>query len=200
MLDGLSGRIIALEPELLLQVGPLTLRLEVSAQTRASLPALDCEAHLFTELVIREERVELLGFARPEERAVYRLITGVSGVGKRLALAILSALSTEELALCVAAGDEKRLTEVSGVGKKTASRLLLELKGRLDVFLPPAGAGSRRAASATLRPEREEALLALTALGMSRATALRAMEAAGDAPLPVEELIRRALVAAAERS
>lgn len=195
MLDAVTGRLLAAEPELLLAVGPLGLRLEVSARTRAALPPPGAEVTLFTELVVREEKLELLGFARPEERSLYRLLTGVSGIGKRLALAILSALSPAQVARAVAVGDEAPLVAVSGVGRKTASRLLLELKGRLDDFAPtlaeaPAPAGDAR---------REEALRALLGLGMNRPAALRALAEAGEEPQPVEDLIRRALAAASER-
>jgi len=196
MLDALSGRLLAADPELLLAVGPAAFRLEVSARTRAQLPPLGAEIRVFTELVVREEKLELLGFASPEERSVYRLLTAVSGVGKRLALAILSVLSPAELARAVTLGDEKPLVAVTGVGRKTASRLLLELKGRLDAFTPAAG---ELPAVPVGDPLREEALRALLALGMNRPAALRALAGAGETPQPVEDLIRRALAAAGER-
>ncbi len=199
MLDSLTGRVLALDPDLLLQVGPATFRLGISAQTRAALPVSEAEVLVFTELVVREDSMELLGFARPEERVLYRLITGVSGVGKRLALAVLSELSPEDLARCVVSGDEKSLTGVSGIGKKTASRLLLELKGKLDEFLPVGGAQPQPATPGAVTPDREEALLALAALGMNRAAALRALEAVGEEELSVEEMIRMALAAAGDR-
>jgi Holliday junction DNA helicase RuvA len=195
MIDSLSGRVLAREPDLLLAVGPVVLRLEISEQTRARLPAPEGDATLHTVLQIREERVELLGFARPEERSLYRLLTAVSGVGKRLALAVLSELDVESLAQAVAQQDVARLTRVPGVGKKTASRLLLELGAKLDEFLPaePIPVASARGDD----PRREEAIAALTALGMNRAAALKALEQVEevDAPLGVEELIRRALAA-----
>ncbi len=196
MLEALSGRLLAAEPDLLLAVGPAVLRLEISAQTRAQLPSPGADLRVFAELVVREEKLELLGFASAEERSVYRLLTGVAGVGKRVALAILSALSPADLARAVTLGDEKPLIAVTGVGRKLASRLLLELKGRLDAFSPdgrealPVPAGD---------PLREEALRALLALGMNRAAALRALASAGESPQPVEDLIRRALAAAGER-
>jgi len=170
-------------------------RLEISEQTRAALPAPGAEATVLAELVVREDALELLGFARAEERALFRLLTGVSGVGKRLALAILSELSAEDLALAVDRRDEKSLVRVSGVGRKTASRLLLELESRLEEFLPREAMPAPVAAD----PRAEEVLAALMALGMNQAAALRALESveAGDADLGVEELIRRALTAGA---
>lgn len=196
MIESLTGRVLAAAPALLLQVGPVVLRLEVSEQTRAALPDPGAEATVQAELLVREDRLELLGFARAEERALFRLLTGVSGVGKRLALAILSELSVEDLALAVDRRDEKRLVQIGGVGRKTASRLLLELESRLDEFLPREAAA---APAAGMDPRAEEVLAALMALGMSQAAALSALEGVdtGDADLGVEELIRRALAARA---
>jgi len=195
VIESLTGRVLATEPDLVLQVGPVALRLEISEQTRAALPAPGAEATVLAELVVREDALELLGFARAEERALFRLLTGVSGVGKRLALAILSELSAEDLALAVDRRDEKSLVRVSGVGRKTASRLLLELESRLEEFLPREAMPAPVAAD----PRAEEVLAALMALGMNQAAALRALESveAGDADLGVEELIRRALTAGA---
>lgn len=196
MLDSLRGRVLTLVPDLLLAAGPVTFRLEISARTRAALSVGEGETELFVELIVREERMELLGFARAEERELFRLITGVSGVGKRLGLAILSELGVEELAVAVATADVDAFTRVSGVGKKTASRLLLELKGRLDDFQP--AYGSADAPGPPARPGQDEALLALTALGMNRQAAEKALAALGEEPLPVEEMIRRALAAVAK--
>ncbi|MBN2170321.1 MAG: Holliday junction branch migration protein RuvA [Candidatus Krumholzibacteriota bacterium] len=196
MIESLTGRILAAAPDLLLQVGPVVLRLGISEQTRAALPEPGAEATVLAELLVREDALELLGFARAEERALFRLLTGVSGVGKRLALAILSELSVEDLALAVNRRDERRLVRVSGVGRKTASRLLLELESRLEEFLPREAAAAPAAAA---DPRAEEVLAALMALGLNQAAALRALTSVdtGDADLGVEELIRRALAARA---
>ncbi len=194
MIDSIRGRILSTEPELLMQAGPVVLRMEISGRTRVALPQAGGEATVFTELLFREDRLELIGFSRPEERSLYRLLTGISGVGKRVALAVLSELGVEELARVVALGDEKRLTKVSGVGGKTASRLILELAGKLDAFLPPGGTLADQATPPE-DPLLEEALLALTALGMNRQAALRALERKTGEARSVEELIREALAA-----
>jgi Holliday junction DNA helicase RuvA len=195
VIESLHGRILALSPDLLLAVGPVTLRLEISEQTRRGLGRAGEEATVFAEMRLREEQLELIGFARPEERGVFRLLTGVSGVGKRLALAILSELGVADLARVMAQKDEKSLTRISGVGAKTASRLLLELGAKLDEFLPAGDAPPLPAAPAD--PRDEEALLALTALGLSRAGALEALSRIESKDLTVEEIIRRALSAQA---
>ncbi|MCP4548230.1 MAG: Holliday junction branch migration protein RuvA [bacterium] len=193
MIETLHGRISSKTPDLLLQVGPLGMRLEISGQTRSALPDVGVESTVFTELHVREDALNLIGFATREEREVYRVLTSISGVGKRLALAILSELTTADLALAVSRGDEKGLTGISGVGKKTASRLLLELSSRLEAFLPESDYRTESVAAAVADPHREEALLALVALGLQRAVAERALAVIKDEDLDVEELIRRAL-------
>ncbi len=193
MIETLRGRIKARTPDLILQVGPVAFRLEISAQTASALPETGGEASVFTELHVREDALNMLGFASREERDVYRVLVGISGVGKRMALAILSQLSTADLAVAVSRGDEKCLTGISGVGKKTASRLMLELSSKLEHFLPEPVAGEAPVAAPVDNPRREEALLALVALGMQRPGAERALAVIDDDELPVEELIRRAL-------
>ncbi len=190
MIERLLGTVLAKDPDLHLRVGPVTLRLEISDQTRRSLPERGAEAEVFTELIVREDSLGCVGFMTREERRLFVILIGVSGIGKRLALAILSELTVADLARTVSLEDAKRLTAVSGVGAKTASRLLLELSSKLGEFMPSAASG---AAMSISDPSREEALLALVSLGMTRQTALKAItEFEGD-DLPVEEIIRRAL-------
>lgn len=193
MIETLRGRIASKDAALLLQVGPVAFRLEISGQTATTLPDQGADCTVFTELHVREDRLDMLGFATREERAVYRILTGISGVGKRLALAILSELSCADLALVVARGEEKRLTGVSGVGKKTASRLLLELGNRLDEFIPMSVDHPIVAAGREGDPGRDEALLALTALGMSSVAAQAALAGIEGDDLGVEDLIKQAL-------
>jgi Holliday junction DNA helicase RuvA len=195
MIDRLRGTVVEREPDLLLSIGPLTLRLEVSEQTRRALPERGAAAEIFAELIVREDSLGLVGFSSPEERRLFGILLGIAGVGKRLALAILSELSVTELAQVVSLGDEKRLTAVAGVGAKTASRLLLELGSKLDEFLPVVAA-PLAAADFAEDPRREEALLALVTLGLSRQAALKSLAEFGDGDLGVEEMIRRALGAA----
>ncbi|MDP6419361.1 MAG: Holliday junction branch migration protein RuvA, partial [Candidatus Krumholzibacteria bacterium] len=132
-----------------------------------------------------------------DERDLYRILTAISGVGTRLALSILSTLSVEELAGAVRAGDERLLSTVPGVGRKKASRLLLELKDRLESFLP--ADLSATVSSAKGDPRREEVLMALEGLGIPRTEAARLFDTLPrDENLPVEGLIREALKAGAK--
>ena len=152
-----------------------------------NLPATGESATLHTHLVVREDAHVLYGFATLEERAAFRKLIRISGVGARTALSVLSGLSVADLAQAVALQDTARLTKVPGIGKKTAERLLLELKGKLVDTLP-----------AGTRPEGgNDVLNALLGLGYSEKEALAAVKNL-PAGLAVTEGIRAALKALAK--
>lgn len=196
-MDSLRGRVSLRGEQLLLEVGPVVFQLQVSERSRRSLDAAEGQVEVYVVLEVRDDRLDLVGFARREERDLYRVLKGISGVGTRLALAILSTLSLEKLAGAVAAGDAALLSTVPGVGKKTASRLMLELKDRLPVILP-AGATLATPSGGEEDPRREQVLIALVSLGMSRPEAGRIYESLQrEEGIGVEELIRRALTASA---
>jgi holliday junction DNA helicase RuvA len=132
MIRSVRGRVVAHEPEgPVIEVGGAGLLVRVSATTAATLPAVGAEAALLTVLAVREESLDLYGFATAGERALFEAFTGVSGVGPRLALAICSLDEPDELRLALARGDSARLQAASGVGKRTAERVVLELRDRL---------------------------------------------------------------------
>jgi len=140
----------------------------VSANTSASLPAPGSpeECRVYTHLQVREDGVALFGFATQEERAVFERLVAISGVGPKLALAVLSSFSPDALRDVVAAGDEKRMATVPGVGKKTASRMILELKDALktdllgsSAMLP--GMGAAPVAGSTALDDAGAALLSM---------------------------------------
>lgn len=152
------------------------------------------EALFYTYLHVREDAMELYGFATEEELSCYKMLTSISGVGPKAALAILSVVTPEKLALCVISEDEKALTKAPGVGKKLAQRIILELKDKLaknqlsvsgpigvELPVPQVNMGSAG-----------EALAALTVLGYGRAEAAEALKGL-DESLPVEELVRQCL-------
>jgi Holliday junction DNA helicase RuvA len=167
-------------------VGGVAYELDVPMSTFYSLPATGEAVSLYTHLVVREDAHTLYGFATLEERAAFRQLIRISGVGARTALAVLSGLSVNDLAHAVTVQDAAPLTRVPGIGKKTAERLLLELKGKLAEASTTAGA---RQAS--------DVVNALVALGYSEKEAAAA--AKGLAPgLPLAEAIRAALKALAK--
>lgn len=184
MIGRLSGRLAAKHPpQVMVDCNGVAYELDVPMSTFYNLPATGEPVTLHTHLVVREDAQALYGFATLEERAAFRQLIRVAGVGARTALAVLSGLSVAELAQAVALQDAARLTKIPGIGKKTAERLLLELKGRI-AEAKPAGTGGA------------DVLNALVALGYSEKEALAATR--GLAPgLSVAEGIRAALKALA---
>jgi Holliday junction DNA helicase RuvA len=139
MIGRLTGRLAEKNPpQILVDVQGVGYEVDVPMSTFYNLPALGDAVTLLTHFVVREDAQLLFGFLTPEERATFRELVKISGVGPRTALAILSGLSVAELSQAVTRQDGARLVKVPGIGKKTAERLLLELKGKLgpDLALP----------------------------------------------------------------
>jgi Holliday junction DNA helicase RuvA len=153
-------------------------------------------ATLHVHTHVREDALVLYGFGGLEDREAFRTLIGVSGVGPKLAMTVLSDLSAAELATVVARGDRGRLEAISGVGKKTAARLLLELKDKLpQAALAAAMPRPVQSGSPQLQDASVQVADALTRLGFTRAQAEAAVSkaAAADAAAPVEQLLRQAL-------
>lgn len=152
-------------------------------------------ATLYTYLHVREGIFDLYGFAGREELSAFKMLLGISGVGPRAALAILSVTTPERLAMSVLGGDEKALTAASGVGKKLAQRIVLELKDKMGKQFGLSGAESLSASDVTPRSAGKlgEAQAALGVLGYSPAEAAYAMKGVDCDALTVEEIIRAAL-------
>ena len=165
----------------MVDVGGVGYELDVPMSTFYALPATGEAVMLYTHLVVREDAHNLYGFATGEERAVFRQLIRISGVGARTALSVLSGLSVGDLAQAVALQDAGRLVKIPGIGKKTAERLLLELKGKLGAL--GAVAGVEKAS---------DVLNALLALGYSEKEALAATQSLPPG-IPVADGIRAAL-------
>jgi Holliday junction DNA helicase RuvA len=132
MIGRLTGTLVdKAPPQVVLDVGGVGYEVDVPMSTFYNLPAVGQRLTLLTHLVVREDAHLLYGFATAPERATFRLLIRISGIGPRMALALLSGLSVNELAQAVSRQDSARLTKVPGIGKKTAERLLLELKDKL---------------------------------------------------------------------
>jgi holliday junction DNA helicase RuvA len=166
-----------------ISVGGTGYEILVPALTMAKLPATGRKAKVFTRLQVRDDAMVLYGFASVDERSLFDLLITVSGVGPKVALAILSVLSPEALRRAVASGDGDALTLVPGVGRKVAGRIVLDLKDRLGAV----GEGAATGPIAEVR----EALLALGLTAQEAREALSALTPNGDRP--VEELLREAL-------
>jgi Holliday junction DNA helicase RuvA len=186
MIGRLRGILEVRQPgEVLIDVGGVGYHAAVSLQTFSVLPSTGREVTLEVVTVLRENALELFAFATAAEKAAFVLLRSVSGIGPRMALAVLSGISVDELAAAVAAGNAQRLTGIPGIGRKTAERMLIDLRGKLDAPSP--------AASPSARVE-DDAVSALLGLGYKRGEAEKAVRAAaagGEAGL--EEVLRRAL-------
>ncbi len=178
------------EDSAVVEVGGLGLQLFVSGRTLESLPQLGSKVRLLSHLHVREDLLQLYGFADPREKEFFLQLICVSGVGPRMALVILSAFKPDDLLRVVATGDLDSLTTIPGVGKKSGQRLLMELKDRLGPFPEELAGMAGPVSGETLRDARE----ALRGLGYSPAEAAKALEGyTGDGEPEVEQLIRYAL-------
>ena len=155
-------------PQIVIDVAGVGYEVDVPMSTFYNLGALSERAVLLTHLIVREDAHQLFGFLTHEERATFRMLIKISGVGPKMALGLLSGLSVPELAQAVSLQETGRLTKVPGIGKKTAERLLLELKGKLgaDLALPTSVANDAQA----------DILQALVALGYSEKDAAAALK------------------------
>jgi Holliday junction DNA helicase RuvA len=188
MIGRLSGILLEKNPpQLLVDCGGVGYEVDVSMTTFYNLPGVGEKVVLFTHQAIREDAHLLFGFGNAEERAVFRQLIKITGVGARTALSILSGMSIADLAQAVTLQESGRLIKVPGIGKKTAERLLLELKGKLGADI---GAGGAHAA-----PDSQSDILnALLALGYSDKEALQALKTV-PAGASVSDGIKQALKA-----
>ncbi len=189
MISRLTGTLVAKSPpQVLVDVHGVGYEVDVPMSSFYNLPAVGEPVVLLTHFVVREDAQLLYGFLTAAERATFRELTKISGVGPRTALGILSGLSVAELAQAIARQDSARLVKVPGIGKKTAERLLLELKGKLAPDLAPGGAG------APLSDNQSDITQALQALGYNEREAQAALKAL-PADVGVSEGIKLALKA-----
>lgn len=164
-----------------------------SMNTLKNIGKIGDEVTLFTHMNVREGAIELFGFHSNEELTCFRQLITVSGVGPKAGMAVLSVLSPSQLALAVATGDTKSITQAQGVGPKIAQRIVLELKGKLSEDLMGADAANIEAAGvASASGNASEAVSALVILGYTQSEASVAV-ARLDSSLSVEELIKQAL-------
>jgi Holliday junction DNA helicase RuvA len=184
----LEGDLVYKSPSLLyMGVGGVGYELNITLQTFAKIQHLE-KCRLFTHLQVREDAWVLYGFADEEERATFRQLLNISGVGSATARIILSSLTTDELESAIAGDDNKTLERVKGIGAKTAQRIILELKGKI------LRQNTSQTSPVKHNTKQEDALIALVNLGISKGVAESAMKKISNASsLTVEELIKQAL-------
>ncbi len=199
MITLLHGTLVEATPSVaVLDVGGVGFEVGISGTTAASLPALGGDCRLFCRLQVREDAMTLFGFSTKEERTMFDRLVAVSGVGPRLALAVLSTFTVSQLYTVVMADDDKGMAKVPGVGKKTAQRLILELKsvfakdhGLLAADVP--AAGQLPLAAAPAPSALDDARTALLSMGFSPQEAELALDGYDGSGMRVEELLAAAL-------
>ena len=207
MIGFLRGRLVLKRPpELLLDVGGIGYEVQVPMTTLFDLPQVGEEVTLLIHFVVREDAQLLYGFREEADRRLFRDLIKVSGVGPKLALALLSGLDARAFAQCLQRDDVATLVALPGVGRKTAERLLVEMRDKAGKWLEELspsipGAQGKLASAAATTDNRTEAEQALVALGYKLPEASRLVAAVDDDTVETsEELIRRALKAAAPKA
>lgn len=198
MIGRLQGIIVEKSaPELLIDVQGVAYELQAPMSTFAVLGGLNDSTTLYTHLAIREDAHQLYGFADKSERTLFRTLIKVSGVGPKLALAILSGMEASAFANCVHNQDITALTKLPGVGKKTAERLVVEMKDRLKEWLAPADMFQPSGQATNAGPSSEQLLAdaesALVALGYKPQDATKMLMKVSAECSSAEEMIRLAL-------
>ncbi len=188
MISRLQGKIEAISADsVIINVNGVGFQVFLPTSTLSQISNIGKEVKLFTHLHVREDILALYGFGSADELRLFEIVTGVSGIGPKIGLSMLSAMNPEQLTMAIATGNADILTTVPGIGKKLASRIVLELKDKI-------GAGWITTAVAEVALENTDVLGALTSLGYSTAEASRAVASLPkNKDLSLEEKIKRAL-------
>ncbi len=201
MISRLSGILLEAEmTEVVVDVHGVGYQVSIPLSTFDKLPPLGQNVTLYTHMAVKEDDIQLYGFATKEERRLYQLLTSsISGIGPKLSLNVLSFMSVDEFVAAVATQNVKGLCKINGIGKKMAERMVLELRDKLG-SLPVAGAGNAAPAGPSApahSQEVDDAIAALETLGFKRDAASKVVqklvEEAGDAEVTAPQLIRQAL-------
>ncbi|HZX70708.1 MAG TPA: Holliday junction branch migration protein RuvA [Rhodanobacter sp.] len=197
MIGRLRGTLVSRQPpSLLIEVGGIGYEVEAPMSTIYDLPGIGKEVILLTHHAVKEDSVTLYGFLSEGERALFRNLLKVSGIGAKIALAVLSGVSTDHFARLVHAGDVVALTRIPGIGKKTAERIVVELRDRLDGVSTVAGVSLSGSGVAVPLDAAGEATVALQQLGYKPAEVSRLVQKVAAEGDTAEAIIRKALRAA----
>ena len=194
MIGHLRGRLVRkAPPALIIDVHGVGYELEAPMSTFYRLPEVGSEVELHTHLVVRDDAHLLYGFSTENERRLFRDLLRVTGIGPKIGLALLSGMDVDTFLLCVEAQDVDTLTRTPGIGRKTAERLLIEMRDRIRAL------GQSPSATPLAQPAgaQAEAFAALVALGYRPGEVTRLLKSVDNEGAGTEELIRRALQAAA---
>lgn len=188
MIAGLNGKLEAVGIDwVIINIGGISFQVYMPTSTLGAMGAIGEEVKLHTYLHLREDNVALYGFSSTDELGLFQMLIGVSGLGPKLALAMLSAMSVEKLVMAIATGSADLLTVVPGIGKRMAARLILELKEKI-------GAGLITTPTAQIAQEDTDVVAALTSLGYTVSEAARAVASLPpSSELGLEERVKLAL-------
>lgn len=182
MISYIRGEIAEIEEDLLvLEANGIGYNIRITMETASNLPSIGEDIKIYTYMQVREDDVSLFGFLTKDDLKVFKLLIGVSGIGPKGALGILSALTADDIRFAVLSDDVKAISKAPGIGTKTAQKLIIELKDKLkleDAFEARLENNSNSVNTAS-NDAKGEAVMALTALGYSNSEALRAVKEAG---------------------
>lgn len=193
MFYSITGNIIMTDATgVALECGGVGFKCSTSMNTLKKVGTIGSKTTLYTYLAVREDALELFGFSDMQELDCFKLLIGISGVGPKAALAVLSEMTPDKLALAVSSGDVKSVTKAQGVGPKIAQRIVMELKGKLTAVASSDDDGFDASAAIEASDNTAEAVSALQFLGYSRYEAAKAVSGL-DKNMPVEDMIKKAL-------
>lgn len=184
------------EDNLVLEVGHIGYNIRIPGSVVPLLPPIGEQVKIYTYTSVREDALQLFGFLSKDDLEMYKLLIGVSGIGPKGGLALLSVMSADAVRLAVISQDAKAIAKAPGIGNKTAQRIILELKDKIsleDTFTAGESAAVATAQASGFSQARTEAVEALTALGYSPSDALRAVKAVEQDDMDVEALLKAAL-------
>lgn len=197
MITYIKGELIAIEEEkVIVDVNGVGFGIFMPGQAMGMLPAIGEEVKLHTYMNVREDAMQLFGFLTRDDLKVFKLLIGVSGIGPKGGLSILSKLSPDDLRFAVMANDSKAISAAPGIGKKTAEKLIIELKDKLDIedVLNKVSESPEHASVSASNEAQAEAVQALVALGYGNTESVKAVKKVPlDEQMTVEEILKAAL-------
>lgn len=198
MISYIRGEFVAVEKEkVIIDVGGVGYGIFVPESAMGLLPQIGNEVKLHTYLNVREDAMQLFGFLTRDDLEIFKLLIGVSGIGPKGGLSILSKLTADDLRFAIMSGDSKAISAAPGIGKKTAEKVIIELKDKLDIeeILNPSDSETKSAIKmdGSANEIQSEAVQALVALGYGSTESLKAVNKVNSENMTVEEVLKQAL-------
>lgn len=198
MISYIRGELVAVEKEkVIIDVGGIGYGIFMPESAMGLLPQMGNEVKLYTYLNVREDAMQLFGFLTRDDLEIFKLLIGVSGIGPKGGLSILSKLTADDLRFAIMSGDSKAISAAPGIGKKTAEKVIIELKDKLDIeqILNPSDSETKSAIKmdSSANEVQSEAVQALVALGYGSTESLKAVNKVNSENMTVEEVLKQAL-------